>query len=168
MRLELKRDRITRRTGRIAMLLVCMAAFGCTGSNVRFVNIPPLPNVLPDPQEFKVTFVVENKSNQTYQPNSLKVRLEANYHTEFQPQACIKVLNFTLGLMEPGDTFTQEGVEFGQDSTPCGCAKNFCSGIVRISLTNSNGDLKPGPRTKMKIKWEDSGDIADLIVTDES
>jgi len=156
---------------RIALCFaVALSLSGCGNKNVHFVNtpVPPLPVVIPDPNEFKLAYSVQNDSNQTYDVHALQVRIHATYFTS---QTCMNDLTHDLPRLEPGQKIVETAVEFEKNTfagDPCACMKGNCNGFLTLSLTNPAGVLKAGPKTKFQITWVKSGDIAELSVVDLS
>ncbi len=145
---------------------------GCA-NNVHFVNtpVPPLPNVLPDPQEFKLAYSVQNDTKQVYPVHALQVKVFASYRTNFTSQNCQTTQIFKLRRIEPGEKVVATSVKFEKNDfagDPCRCFQGACEGYITLSLTNAAGVLIDGPKTKFQITWEKSGSLADLSVVDQS
>lgn len=158
-----------------ALLASVLVLAGCTtrGANVRFATtvVPPLPNVLPDTEEFKLAVSVVNQTGHTFPAGALEVNVQARYFTDFASEACLNALSIPLGHVVPEQVVTLQSVSFQKLAfvgDPCRCLKGICQGHLILSLTNAAGVLKPGPKTRFQITWKKSGSLADLSVVDQS
>ena len=154
--------------------LVFLATSGCASTNVHFlrsVSVPPLPNVLPAPDEFKLTFGVVNETPNAVQVGAVKVEVKTMYFTPYNNGACQKDLAISVPYLDPDNgKFLVKEKEFGDDiGSPCRCYKNDCHGSIWIRLRSAatNAPLK-GPNSWLQITWTEPGDLANLTVVDLS
>ncbi|MGD2117391.1 MAG: hypothetical protein PVG66_03465 [Chromatiales bacterium] len=164
---------ISSHTAKTAVILSTLLLYACNGNNVRFTNTaaPPLPSVVPEPQEFKLTLAVENKTQDTFPVGSLKVKVDALYHTDYTSETCFNNLDFPLRRLEPDQKVVMQSIEFEKNEyagDPCRCLKGSCAGHVKLKLTNSADVLQPGPQTHFQVTWKKSGELSDLSVVDQS
>lgn len=154
--------------------LMAMVLAGCKKpTNVSFVRsaVPPLPLVYQNGNKLNLTYAVVNGKNQSYPPGSFKVHVKAHFFTPYSDGVCTRNEVFSLGLLEPGAKQVHQDIAFGKGQyagDPCNCGATNCYGYIMLELRRSNGDLAPGPNTKLQVTWEEGAQLADMSVTDQS
>jgi hypothetical protein len=130
-----------------------------------------VPNVLPAPSEFKLTFGVLNETSDAVQVGAVKVEVKTMYFTPYNNGACQKDLTISVPHLDPKNgKFLVKEKEFGDGlGLPCQCYKNDCHGSIWIRLRSAatNAPLK-GPNSWLQITWTEPGDLANLTVVDLS
>ena len=142
--------------------------------NVRFEFVPsspPAPFVAPNNSgHFGVNFRVFNLTNNDYDPGAFKVKLHASYSTRYSYCPNDHTIEINKRLEAKTGKIKITDYKFDEPVDPsCLCStSNQCHGEVRMELQRINGDQAPGQYTKLRIQWDESGELSEMILEDKT
>jgi len=166
-------QRLSRIAVCIAALLTCLGTLGCKHVGFDRGTSPVRPSVVPGASNrFMLNFTVLNPTDNNYAAGTFRVDAKANYSTKFKP-LCTKTHSWNVPYMAAKTgKFVVQDFAFDPDAFAgegCRCLKGQCSGGLLITLKwNSGADAGKkvkGGNTNLNIKWKESGDPAEIVIS---